>query len=108
MSKMKLGLLGLACLPMSGFSTACVPPTPPECRPFLNLPREQRHTEFRTYPIEKQLDVYLCAMKSEPPDLTLADDIANRGPEVIPFVLTPSGGYATGLAQGQPILVIHI
>jgi hypothetical protein len=79
MSKMRFLLLGLICLLLSGFSTACVPPTPPECRAFLNLPREQRHAEFRTYEIEKQLDVYLCTSKSELPDVGLADEVANRG-----------------------------
>jgi hypothetical protein len=83
MSKMKLWLLGLASLLIMGFSTSCVPPTPPECRAFLNLPREERHAEFRTYEIEKQLDVYLCTMKAELPDVGLADEVANRGEAVI-------------------------
>jgi len=80
---MKLWLLGLACVLILGFLTACVPPTPPECRAFLNSPREERHAEFRKYDIEKQLDVYLCTTKAELPDVGLADEMANRGEVVI-------------------------
>lgn len=58
-----------------------------ECRQFFALKLEQRHREFRAYPIDKQLDVYLCAMKVEPPDTSLANDIADRGSEAIPLVL---------------------
>lgn len=60
----------------------------PECRDFHKLPREQRHTEFLTYPVEKQLDLYLCEMSIHNPDLSYADSIADRGPEVMPAVVT--------------------
>src|SRR5437763_1430786 len=60
---------------------------PAECRNFSELTAEQRHAEFHSYPIERQLDVYLCMMKTEPPHSELADDIADRGTEAIPFVV---------------------
>jgi len=69
------------------FSPACVPSTPQQCRAFFDLPSEQRHVEFRTFPVPKKLDVYLCAMKGEPPDLSLAADIADLGPGAIPAVV---------------------
>ena len=57
------------------------------CGGFSDLPYERQRAEFRTYPIEKQLDVYLCMMDSEPPHSELADEIADRGPEAIPSVV---------------------
>ena len=105
MSKMRLSLLGLACLLMSGFSTACVPPTPPECRAFLNLPREQRHAEFRSYEIEKQLDVYLCTMKAELPEVGLADEVANRGEAVIGPVIAKLKSVPS---ETDKYLMIHL
>jgi hypothetical protein len=58
-----------------------------ECMDVIDVPREQGYAKFETYPIEKQLDVYLCAMNVEPPDLGLADLIAKRGESAIPIVL---------------------
>lgn len=58
-----------------------------ECRDVIDVPREQGYVKFETYPIEKQLDVYLCAMNVEPPDLGLADLIAKRGESAIPIAL---------------------
>lgn len=60
---------------------------PQECRDVIDVPREQGYAKFRTYPLEKQLDVYLCAMHVEPPDMGLADEIAERGDSVIPTVV---------------------
>src|SRR5436305_15070311 len=60
---------------------------PEECRAFNELPTEQQHAEFRAYPIERQLDVYLCMMKTEPPSSEFADDIADHGPNAIRFVV---------------------
>ena len=107
MSKIRLFGFGSISL-LLGLSTGCVPPTPMQCRPFLALPREQRHSEFRTYPIEKQLDVYLCAMKAEPPDLTLADDITDRGAEAIPFVLTKLESVRSEVDQEDLIYLLGV
>jgi hypothetical protein len=59
----------------------------PECRDFTNLSREQQRSEFQRQPVEKQLDLYLCKMSEHPSDISYADPIADRGPEVIPLVL---------------------
>jgi len=84
MSKMKLrSFVPIALLSLGLLD--CGPKS--ECRQFFALNLEQRHREFRTYPIDKQLDVYLCAMRVEPPDTSLANDIADRGSEAIPLVL---------------------
>ena len=60
---------------------------PQECRDVIDVPREQGYAKFRSYPLEKQLDVYLCAMHVEPPDMGLADEIAERGDSAIPTVI---------------------
>jgi hypothetical protein len=60
---------------------------PQECRDVIDVPREQGYAKFRSYPLEKQLDVYLCAMHVEPPDMGLADEIAERGDSAIPMVM---------------------
>lgn len=58
-----------------------------ECNQFLELPRQQRHIQFEIYPTDKQVELYLCAMKVEPPDLGLADEIADKGESVIPMLV---------------------
>ncbi|HEV2827107.1 MAG TPA: hypothetical protein VGW76_05840 [Pyrinomonadaceae bacterium] len=58
-----------------------------ECREFLELPTDQRHMEFGRYTPEKQLDVYLCAMKAQPPYSSLANQIADRGESSVPLIL---------------------
>lgn len=60
---------------------------PQECRDVIDVPREQGYAKFRSYPLEKQLEVYLCAMHVEPPDTGLADEIAERGDSAIPTVM---------------------
>jgi len=60
---------------------------PQECRDVIDVPREQGYARFRSYPLEKQLNVYLCAMHVEPPDTGLADEIAERGESAIPTVM---------------------
>lgn len=58
-----------------------------ECRDVLEVPREEGYVKFRSYPIETQLEVYLCGMHSEPPDLGLANEISKQGDNVIPNVI---------------------
>lgn len=60
---------------------------PQECRDVIDVPREQGYATFRSYPLEKQLDVYLCGMHVEPPQIGLADEIAKQGDSTIPVVL---------------------
>jgi len=60
---------------------------PGHCREFFKLSAEQQKAIFRTYPVEKQLDLYLCGMQVEPPDISFAYDIARGGQQHIPFLL---------------------
>jgi hypothetical protein len=82
MSKMILALLLIMFLILRGCEQR-----PQECRDVIDVPREQGYAKFRSYPLEKQLDVYLCAMHVEPPDIGLADEIAERGDSAIPPVI---------------------
>ena len=80
------GILLLGCL--SG--TDCVPEMPKECRqymPFFYLSSEQRKSEFKSYPMQKQYDIYLCGMYRHPPHLELANYMANSDEAVIPFLI---------------------
>ena len=74
MSKMIVIMFCLSCLLLRG----CGGP-PEECRGFFDLPRQQRELEFKGYSLEKQIDLYLCGMRIEPPQQGFADDIADRG-----------------------------
>ena len=66
--------------------STCATRHSPECEAFLALSPTQRQIESRTYPANKQIDMYLCAMKQEPPDLELADQISDRGEGAIPLL----------------------
>jgi hypothetical protein len=59
----------------------------PECASFFSLDEKQRKEKIKTYPIEKQLDLYLCGMGMEPPYMEVAYDIAEEGPKNIPPLL---------------------
>jgi len=58
-----------------------------ECSAFFSLPASQREKEFRTYELEKQLDLYRCGMNRRPPASSLSLLIAERGEPVIPALL---------------------
>ena len=81
---------------------------PPECSQFFALNLEQRHRDFRSYPIDKQLDVYLCAIKVEPPDESFANDIADRGTEAIPFVVAKLKSAKSEVEQESLIHVLEV
>ena len=85
MSKMMAVLFQITLL--SCFFFRACEQRPQECRDVIDVPREQGYAKFETYPIEKQLDVYLCAMHVEPPDMGLADLIAKRGESATPIVV---------------------
>ena len=65
------------------------PPTilPRECREFFALPSREQETKFRSYPVEKQVDLYLCGMNREPHEIALAAYIAEGGDKNIPYLL---------------------
>lgn len=59
----------------------------PECKEFMSMPAQRRHEVFRASSIDKQLDMYRCAMNGQPADLGFAYDLADRGTESIPFIV---------------------
>ena len=67
--------------------SSCANRRSPECETFLALSPRERQIESRKHPTEKQIDMYLCAMKQEPPDLELAYEIADRGEVAIPLLI---------------------
>lgn len=81
---------------------------PQDCRDVIDVPREQGYAKFRTYPIEKQLDVYLCAMHVEPPDLGLADEIAKQGQPVIPALIERLKSSEREIDQEDIIYVFEV
>lgn len=81
---------------------------PQDCRDVIDVSREQGYAKFRTYPIEKQLDVYLCAMHVEPPDLGLADEIAKQGEPVIPALIERLKSSEREIDQEDIIYVFEV
>ena len=61
---------------------------PRECREFFALSSRDREIKFRQYPLDKQVDLYLCGMNREPPESGYAAYIAEGGESVIPYLLT--------------------
>ena len=92
-------LLGCSCNPFFWAQQS------PECREFYKLHPQQRHTKFRTFSLDKQIDIYLCGMKREPPDTGLADVIAERGEKIIPDLVERLKAEKEGYAQDN---IIHI
>jgi hypothetical protein len=63
------------------------PPISAECKSFYSLSAGERERLFKTYDLEKQLDLYRCGMNRRPPDIALAIPIADRGESTIPVLL---------------------
>lgn len=76
---------GLALLAVGILHTTCFRQ---ECAHFYNdLAPGQQRAEFLSYDREKQVDVYLCGMRTEPPDYEAAHYLAGEGTTVIPILL---------------------
>jgi hypothetical protein len=68
--------------------TGCPPPSmSTECRDFFLRPASEREQLFKTYDLDKQLDLYRCGMGRRPPDSSLPLFIADRGETAIPTLL---------------------
>ena len=68
--------------------TGCPPPAmSTECRDFFLRPASEREKVFRTYDLDKQLELYRCGMNRRPPDSSLPILIAERGEGVISTLL---------------------
>jgi hypothetical protein len=64
----------------------CIDTRSQECRSFLALPAVDQHSVFQQKTLSKQMDLCLCALRQEPPDLQLAYEISDRGEEAIPVL----------------------
>jgi hypothetical protein len=66
----------------------CGSDTPPEYRKLFRLPTDQQQLEeFKKYPLEQQIEIYLYAMQREPPSTQFARFLASNGKKVIPLLL---------------------
>ncbi len=87
MNKLRLTLIATVLLSCA-LGSGCRLTMPAECKEFYALAPPQRETDFRAYPLEKQLDIYQCGMgRRHPPDQGLAWEIADGGEKIVPFLL---------------------
>jgi hypothetical protein len=102
--RMRKPLLMMLLLPF-GALAACMWSLPDDCRQFFDMPAERQKEEFKGYPIEKQVRVYICGMRLEPPQIMLASDIAAGGPDNIPYLL---GRLKSEPNEGNKADIIYI
>lgn len=79
-----------------------------DCEEFLRVPHNGRDATFRTYTLEKQVNVYLCMMNKEPPAMGLAEPIADRGEEVIPYLLERLKEQRTDYARDDILYIFEL
>lgn len=61
---------------------------PPEYEAFLELPLNRQREELKKFPPEKQLEYYFAGLRyMHPGNQGLADPIAERGKDALPFLL---------------------
>lgn len=94
----RLAIIAVSTL-LLGSCYGCPSPRALQCEWFFEMPKEQRDREFRTYPLEKQLEIYDCGMSWEPPYLEYADLIAEGGEKNIPILLEKLKGKDTSIFQ---------
>jgi hypothetical protein len=95
--------IALLCLSLQGCGER-----PQACKEFLDMPRPQLRAQFETFPLEKQIDVYLCAMKVEPPDVGLANKIADRGEGALPVLMQRLKSSGQESKQEDIIYVLEV
>jgi len=81
---------------------------PQECTEFLELPRQQRESQFKSYSIEKQIDLYLCGMKVEPPQLGFAYAIADGGEDAVSAVVQRLKAADKEIDQEDLIYILEV
>jgi len=79
----------LLTIAMAAFSVMqCGNHTPPEYRRLFALPVQQQALEFKKYPLDQQLDIYVHAIEDvEPPATQFGTFLAANGKKVIPLLL---------------------
>ena len=88
--------------------TGCLPPMSAECRAFLYQPASVREKQFRTFDLDKQLDLYRCGMRRRPPESSLSLLIAERGEQIIPTLLQKLEGEKDELFQYAIIDIFEV
>lgn len=59
---------------------------PRKYQSFFDLPVEEQHEQFRTYPLEMQFDIFVYDVNCHHPSTKFGSDIVMRGEEAIPFL----------------------
>ena len=69
-------------------SPRCGQSMPSECKGFYAMTAKEQEVAFKTYPVEKQFEIYRCGtVQRHPPDMGLAIHIAEGGEKNISFFL---------------------
>jgi hypothetical protein len=80
----------------------------PDCEAFLALSSSERQSALEKSALDKQIDLCLCAMKQEPPDLGLARQISARGAEAIPLLLEKLKSAKSEVDQHDLIYIFEL
>src|SRR2546421_5586260 len=84
MSTAKLICIVVMTFVVNGSAVGCRQEQQQTCRDFFAESIEQQETQFRTFSLEHQLEIYRCGMRRRPPELALAYDIAKGGQKIVP------------------------
>lgn len=80
----KIACLIVMTFAVQGSEVGCRQEQQPVCKDFFAQSIEQQETLFRTFPLDRQLEIYRCGMYRRPPEIGLAYDIAKGGEKIIP------------------------
>ena len=76
---------------------------------FFDQDVERQHEEFRTLPIERQYELYRAGILAwHPPHTRFAVDLASRGEEVVPYLLTKLEEERWDQMKDRIILVLRV
>ena len=100
----------MVALMLCGLNTSCgAGEIPPEYKNFFSVPASQERREFREYPLEKQIDIHLIAATYfRPPKFGFSYDIAARGNEAIPALLSRLKADSSEAYRGPIIYVFRV
>jgi hypothetical protein len=80
----KIVCLVVMTLAIQGSEVGCRQKQQPVCKEFFALSLEQQETIFRTFPLDRQLEIFRCGMYRRPPEIALAYEIAKGGEKIVP------------------------
>lgn len=80
----KLVYILVMTLLVQGSAVGCRQEQHQACRDFFAQSIEQQETQFRTLPLERQLEIYRCGMYRRPAELGLGYEIAKGGEKIVP------------------------